>query len=204
MNYADNRVLKSEAETWLLQTDWTVFGTLKFADKDFFISLRKAEAIVRKFFNTMDRLYLGHNLVEAGHRIERAVFLQLGESRSNIHFHFVAKPNADIEQFCETAKCVWDEISSFTMGFESTVIQRAVSASATVRYGLHEFWLLDADTLCLRSTHLAKQSVSPMPMPKLRRLLRRQEKNEGTKERALMRAALAKRREKIAARAAPH
>lgn len=188
---------------WLAQAGWTVFGTLKYTN-GYEIVERKAEADVRRFWNELDRTYLGRNLVDKGHRVERFVFKQLGSSGSNLHFHFVAKPNANIEQFCDTARCVWDETSSFTMGYEHTVIESARSGVRTTRYGLHEFEKLGADTLYLPATHFSQQPPNPKPMHKFRRLIKRQAANEQTKETALMRVALAARRAKIAGQAATH
>jgi hypothetical protein len=202
MNSVNNNKQQDALATWLAKTDWQVFGTLKFTDGHS-ISEHKAEAIVRKFFNSLDRAYLGRNLVDAGHRLERVVFKQLGTSGSNVHYHFVAQPGVNAEQFCDVAKRAWDEASSFTMGYELTDIKPARNAAACSNYGLHEFWKLGADTLCLRATHLS-QHPKTKPIQKLRRLLKIQTKNECTTESALMRMALAERRKKIAAQTATH
>jgi hypothetical protein len=203
MNSVDKNKQQDALATWLAKTDWQVFGTLKFTDGHS-ISEHKAEAIVRKFFNSLDRAYLGRNLVDAGHRLERVVFKQLGSSGSNLHFHFVAQPGVNAEQFCDAAKCAWDEASNFTVGFEHTVIERALSPTNTSGYGLHEFWRLGTDTLCLNATHMSQCHPTTKPIQKLRRLLKIQTKNDCTKERALMRVALAERRKKIAAQTATH
>ncbi|MFT5742307.1 MAG: hypothetical protein ACI86S_000365 [Paracoccaceae bacterium] len=203
MNYEEIEKQHSALTDWLAGTEWTVFGTLKFTDGHR-INERKAEAIVRKFFNSLDRAYFGCNLVDAGHRIERVVFKQLGSSGSNVHYHFVAKPYFNTEQFCNAAKCAWAEASNFTMGYEHTVIEPARSAAGARNYGLHEFWKLGADTLCLHATHLSQQHPKIKPIQKLRRLLKIQVANEKTKERALVRVALAERRKKIAAETATH
>lgn len=203
MNYVEIEKQHSALTDWLAGTDWTVFGTLKFTDGHS-ISEHKAEAILRKFFNKLDRAYLGRNLVDAGHRIERAVFKQVGSSGSNVHYHFVARPGVNVERFCDVAKRSWDKANSFTIGYEDTLIERARSAAKTSGYGLHEYWKLGADTLCLRVTHLSQQHPKTKPIQKLRRLLIIQEKHECITEHALMRMALAKRRKKIAAQTAKH
>lgn len=203
MNYAEIERQKQDLAKWLARVDWTVFGTVKFTNGHD-IHERKAEADLRKFWNKLDRVYMGANLVDAGHKIERVVFKQYGESGGNLHFHFVANPKANVERFCETARCVWDETSSFTMGYENTVIERARSSENTTRYGLHEFDRLGADTLFLPATHFASPLPSANPIHKLRRLTKRHDQNEQTKEAALMRQALAGRRKRIAALAATH
>jgi hypothetical protein len=73
MNSVNKNKQQDALATWLAKTDWQVFGTLKFTDGHS-ISEHKAEAIVSKFFNSLDRAYLGRNLVDAGHRLERVVF----------------------------------------------------------------------------------------------------------------------------------
>lgn len=203
MNYAELNKQHDELVDWIAAKGWQVFGTMKFTNGHD-MSEKKAEAIMRKFFNSLDRAYLGQNLVDAGHRIERVVFKQFGCSGSNIHFHFVANPSANIEHFCETAKCYWDEASNFTLGYEHTVIERARSAARTSAYGLHEFGTLGADTLCLQATHISQHQPKIKPIQNLRRLLKIETKNERTKERAFMRMALAERRKHIAAQTATH
>ncbi|SEN97498.1 hypothetical protein SAMN05216227_103615 [Pseudorhodobacter antarcticus] len=203
MNYVELNKQHDELAGWLAATEWTVFGTLKFTDGHS-ISEHKAEAIVRKFFNSLDRAYLGRNLVDAGHRIERVVFKQVGSSGSNLHYHFVAQPCANAEQFCEAAKCKWDKASSFTMGYEHTIIERARSAANTSGYGLHEFWKIGSDTLCLQATYMSQCHPKIKPIQKLRCLLKMQAQNECIKESALLRVAIAERRKKIAAQTATY
>jgi hypothetical protein len=199
-----NRHAQERALTdWLADYNWQVFGTLKFTDGES-ISDKKAEAIVRKFFNALDRAYLGHKLVDAGNRIERVVFRQLGHSGANLHFHFVANPTSSVTHFCETARCIWDEASTFTMGYENTVIEPVRSAARSGSYGLHEYRRLGSDTLHLDATHLDQRDVPSKPILTLRRLLRRHDKNEQTRERGLTRHADALRRRHIAAQAATH
>ena len=202
MTYAELRRQETALANWLAQTDWLVFGTLKFTD-GYNISTEKAQALVRKLFNTLDRLYLGQNHVAAGHRLERVVFEQLGTSGENLHYHFVARPSTDAARFCETARCVWDEAGSFTMGYENTVIEIAKSARKASGYCLHEYTKRGADTLYLPASHMHAAQAPNEPLPKLRRLLKRQDANERTKERALTRAATV-RATNIAERTAIH
>jgi hypothetical protein len=176
MNVAENHKQKNELVDWLGQTDWTVFGTLKFTDGQD-ISAKKAEADLKKYFNKLDRTYLGSNMVDAGHRIQRVVFSHLGTCGSNIHFHFVAKPDAEVGRFCETARLVWQETSNFTMGYENTKIEAVDDASAVTRYCLHEYNRLGPETLYLPATHCAAAHPKPKPIHKLRRLLKRHERN---------------------------
>lgn len=170
---------------WLETREFTVFGTLKFTNGHS-ISEQKAEPILRKFFNKLDKLYLGPNLVAAGHRIERAVFMHTGTSRSNLHYHFMANPAKDIGMFCETARCVWDETSSFTMGYENTLISDVRSLDRTASYCVHEYQTHGADTLHLSTTHQKKAIPTHNPIYAMRRMLKRQQQNELIKEPAWM------------------
>lgn len=147
---------------WLANYDWQVFGTLKFTDGES-IAERNGEAIARKFFNSLDRAYLGKSKVDAGHRLERVVFKQFGRSGSNLHFHFVAIPTSSVAHFCETARCLWDNASTRTMGYENTVIEPVRSATRSGSYGLHEYRKLGADTLFLDATHLHQKHVQTKP-----------------------------------------
>lgn len=193
MTAGDKKAQESALTAWLADYDWQVFGTLKFTDGEN-ISEMNAEAIVKKFFNALDRVYLGHKMMNAGHRVERVVFKQFGRSGANLHFHFAAKPTSSVAHFCETARCLWDEASKFTMGYENTVIEPVRSAARSASYGLHEYRKLGADTLHVETTHLSQHRSLTKPIYKLRRLLSRQDKNERTKERGLLRQALAAHR----------
>ena len=194
---------KSELARWLEETSWQIFGTLKFTNGQD-ISEQRAFADLRRFFNQLDKLYMGDKMVEAGHRIERAVFKQFGSSGENLHYHFVARPNANPHQFCVTARCIWEETSRFTMGYENTWISEVQDSNSAVHYCLHEYMALGADTLCLSTTHRSEEHPMPKPIHRLRRLLRRQLRNEQTSETALTRAALNARKKRIAGATATH
>ena len=172
----------------LAQTDWHVFGTLKFTDGHS-MKTQIAQRLVRKFWNKLDRLYLGQNHVSAGHRIERIVSEQLGTSGENLHYHFVAKLDGDIARFCDTARWVWEETSNFTIGYEKTVIEPARNARSASGYCLHEYLTRGADTIFLEACHKRKDQAPKEPLPKLRRLLKRSDENEEIRERSFFRAA---------------
>ena len=67
MNYAENKIQKETIAAWLATRNFTVFGTLKFTDGHDMLN-EKGEKLLRKFLNTLDRIYLGSNLINAGHR----------------------------------------------------------------------------------------------------------------------------------------
>lgn len=155
---------------WLQQTEWSVFGTLKFTDGQS-IPEDKAEALLRLFFNKLDRLYLGSNLVKSGQRIERVTFKHLGSSGENLHYHFIANPIGDAIRFCEIARQTWGDIGRETLSYDETRIEEIKVSDCAATYGLHEFWRAGADTIHLATTHRANLTLDAAPMAKLRRLL---------------------------------
>lgn len=193
---------RRKAVDWLAATDWQVFGTLKFTD-GFNIKDKKAQAIVRRFFSKLDRLYLGANAVSAGHRLERAVFEHRGTSGRNLHYHFVAKPNVSVVEFCNTARCIWGSLDSWTMGYENTQIESVRDIADAVGYGLHEYGKQRAKTLCLPVTHMHQTPPVVKPIYRFRRLLKQDALNGAAFEAARTRQAFASTR-KIAIQPATH
>ena len=187
MNYAENKIQKETIAAWLATRNFTVFGTLKFTDGHDMLD-EQGEKLLRKFLNKLDRIYLGSNLINAGHRIERVVFKHTGESFNNLHYHFVARPAGDIDFFCETARCVWDEISTFTMGLENTIIDQIRNQDDVANYCLHEYWVHGADTLVLPTIHKSTPTPNINPIHQQCRLEKRISQNELTKQRASERA----------------
>jgi hypothetical protein len=182
MNFAECKKQQQDMAAWLVGKKFTVFGTLKFTFGHN-VTDRHGEKLLRKFFNKLDIIYLGSNLVDSGCRIERAVFMQTGTSGSNLHYHFLAKPIGDINFFCETARCVWAETSDFTMSFKHTVVDEVRNLEACGMYCGHEFWVHGADTIVLAVTHNSGPTLTSNPIYAQRRLDKRHENNEMTKKR---------------------
>ena len=108
--------------------------------------------------------------------------MHTGTSGSNLHYHFLANPIGDIGFFCETARCVWAEISDFTMGFKNTLVDEVRNLEASGIYCGHEFWVHGADTIVLAVSHNAGPRLTTNPIYAQRRLDKRREKNEMTKQ----------------------
>lgn len=180
-----------QLENWLSTYDWTAFGTLKFTD-GFCITEKNATDTIMRFFNSLDKIYLGSNLIAKNYRIGRVVFAHKGTSGQNLHYHFLALPPACPSLFCETAKCLWAELSTFTMGYEHQHIEIIQSVSRAASYCLHEYPHLNSDTLFLPATHLPSQLPTRRPIHQLRRLVKRHKQNEALIESAHMRLALRK------------
>lgn len=179
----------NELQKWLETTNWNVFGTLKsISGED--ISLPVATKNARSFFNKLDRLYLGSELVSKGNRIERMVFLHQGISGQNTHFHFLAHTQSNVEQFCENARCLWQETNELNSSVLQTVIEPIISIPRATTYCLHEFNRLGADTLALDMCQKASSTPRVRPIHKFRRLLRQHYKNQEIIELALFNEAV--------------
>ncbi|GHA60310.1 hypothetical protein GCM10008927_27300 [Amylibacter ulvae] len=177
MNHSNSYKQQEAIIDWLNDKNWQVFGTLKFLDGHS-ISKEIAEKDINNFFNRLDRTYLGSNLVKDNNRIERFVFYHTGKSGSNIHFHFLAKPNCQIDFFCKTAKCLWEATSKHSVPYEHLIIDEIRSKKGATRYCLHEYPKLGENTLYLPATHRKPTAMSSNSLHRIRRLLKQQEKNE--------------------------
>lgn len=168
-------MLQQQALTdWLVEQDFTVFGTLKFTD-GYNIHDALAEKLVRKYFGALDRVYYGNAVANNNVRHSRAVFLHKSFSQENTHFHFLAKPNADAALFCRLARKLWAVLDTHTMGFLDTQIKPVRDNKESANYMLHEYKRLGADTLFTPVTHI-NTSIVPVAkyrnMHQLRRVLK--------------------------------
>lgn len=162
---------------WLNQVEWQVFGTLKFSDGSI-ISEQQAERSVKIFFNKLDRLYFGSNLVKSGQRIERVTFRHLGTSGENLHYHFIANPLGNVAKFCENAKQIWGSLDHSTLSQGETRVEPIGASTRAATYGLHEYWRNGADLIHLPTTHISRCRNEPASMPKMRRLLKQDALNQ--------------------------
>ena len=159
---------------WLVEQNFTVFGTLKFTD-GFEIHHKLAEKLVRKYFTALDRAYYGSAVTNSNIGHNRAVFLHKGASQQNIHYHFLAKPNTDAALFCKLARKQWAGLDTHTMGFLDTQIELVRDNDAAANYMLHEYKNLGANTLFTAATHINTSTVPVAKyrnMRQLRRLLK--------------------------------
>ena len=151
---------------WLAEQNFTVFGTLKFND-GYEIYDTLAEKLVRRYFNTLDKLYFGNEGISNNVRHERAVFLHKGASQENTHYHFLAKPNTDAALFCRLARKQWAKLDTHTMGYLNTQIELVRNNDAAANYMLHEYKSLGAKTLIASVSHL---NTSAIPIAKYRNI----------------------------------
>ena len=162
---------------WLNQREWRIFGTLKFADGSL-IPEQQAERSLKIFFNKLDRLYFGSNLVRSGQRIERITFRHLGTSGENLHYHFIANPPGNVAKFCDNAKHIWGNLDYSTLSQGETRVEPIGTSTRAATYGLHEYWRNGADLIHLPTTHISSSHIEPASMPKMRRLLKQEDLNQ--------------------------
>lgn len=157
--------------------DWTlghnIFGTLKFADGNQ-TSAHKADKVIRRFWNEIDRTWFSAAAVKRNIRIPRVCVKHLGSTGTNIHYHFTAQAN-DALAFTKVAKAVWFGADRFTGISDISVIRNRQDA---YHYLLHEY-LQTEDTLQEVTTHLDRQSINDAARYKnisqLRRILTKQD-----------------------------
>jgi hypothetical protein len=171
MNYAEIEKEHRALTDWMVETNWQVFGTLKFTD-GYGISLRRAENLVCKYFNKLDRAYYGNAATNVGMRHNRVVVKHMGTSGTNLHYHFLAKPDMDLALFADLARKQWAHMSSWTMGFADTDIAAVRSNKGSSIYMLHEYDKLGADTVFLQASALKAPKYSPLKYRNIRQMRR--------------------------------
>ena len=171
MNYAEIEKEHRALTDWMVETNWQVFGTLKFTDGSA-ISLRRAENLVCKYFNKLDRAYYGNAATNVGMRHNRVVVKHMGKSGTNLHYHFLAKPDMDLALFADLARKQWAHMSSWTMGFADTDIAAVRSNKGSSIYMLHEYDKLGADTVFLQASALNAPKYSPLKYRNIRQMRR--------------------------------
>lgn len=173
MNYADIKAWQ-QLQCWIEQQGFTVFGTLKFFDGTATDEAR-GEQTVRNCLSALDRAYYGKAVENVGMRHKRLVFKHLGTSGTNLHYHFLAKPNSDPKLYAELAKLQWAKMNKWTMSAAETQIEAVRSNKAASAYVLHEYGKLGADSICLSASSLNPPTRNPLSyrsLAQLRRLLR--------------------------------
>ena len=173
MNYAEIEKQQRAVTDWLAETNWHVFGTLKFTD-GCAIRLRTAEKLVCKYFNKLDRAYYGNAVTNVGMRHNRRVFKHMGTSGTNLHYHFLAKPHTDPALFADLARKQWADMDSWTMGFADTDITAVRNNKGSSIYMPHEYKKLGADCMFLKASAFKAPKHSPLKyrnIHQMRRLL---------------------------------
>lgn len=121
------------------EMDADVFGTLKFMNGDA-MTYEHALLIWRKFWRRVDRTIFKPAITNNKDKsknaaIDRWCFVELGESGTNWHMHFVAKAPFAKQRFCDYLNATWatlDEKTSNNFGSEITPIVSPVATAAYV------------------------------------------------------------------------
>jgi len=172
MNYVDNDAWR-QLRGWIGKQGFTVFGTIKFTDGSIAGDAR-GEKIVCAYFNALDRAYFGNAVDNVGMRHKRLVFKHFGQSGTNLHYHFLAKPSTDPKLYAELARQQWAKMGSWTMGANDTLIEPIRNNDAASAYVLHEYAKQGADCICLSASSLKSPTRNPRNyrnLAQLRRLL---------------------------------
>ncbi|AGI74419.1 hypothetical protein OA238_c45550 [Octadecabacter arcticus 238] len=120
----------------------------------------------------MDRAYYGNAATNVGMRHNRVVVKHMGKSGTNLHYHFLAKPDMDLALFADLARKQWAHMSSWTMGFADTDIAAVRSNKGSSIYMLHEYDKLGADTVFLQASALNAPKYSPLKYRNIRQMRR--------------------------------
>lgn len=176
-----NNNLKQALIDWSQETDWTIFGTLKFIP-EMNVTEYAADKLIKLYWNKLGRAFYGRCMLEDGYGINRFVYKQFGEG-NNIHYHYVAKPAFAPHVFIPVATKIWNDIACC---YDAQIEPIRTVAGSTV-YTAHEFTALNMDTLDTATTanrHIEHAAADIRSIYQTRRLLKQLETNEFDKKAA--------------------
>lgn len=154
MIYGERLRQSAALVAWNAELGANVFGTLKFTS-GYAISDERAEALIKRYWHKLDRLFYGQGLMRKGYGVARLVYLHKGDSGENTHFHFIARSSFKTSQFIPLSQHLWRELDSWT---GTAKIEDIHSPQASSVYIQHELNKLGCDTL-----HTATCLTSPPP-----------------------------------------
>ena len=100
MTYEQRKQERQALIDHLLTQDWNVFGTLKFVNGRT-IGRHNANALLRSYWNKMDRVLFGKAAERQNMRVPRWCFAHEGSDHENYHVHFVMKsPLKNTQSMC--------------------------------------------------------------------------------------------------------
>ena len=131
----------------LLTQDWNVFGTLKFVNGRT-IGRHNANALLRSYWNKMDRVIYGKAAERQNMRVPRWCFAHEGSDHENYHVHFVMKsaPN-NTETMCCLLNAVWAQHHAQTAPLAKNWIMPVQDRTAVASYVTQEYWRMGSDTI---------------------------------------------------------
>jgi hypothetical protein len=137
VHFFEHERSKRALAQWITEQDMPVFGALLFHANATTNKERRLK-LLRVFWQKLDRCYFGNQATRKGRRINRHVVIHFGANGDNLHAHFIAEAIGDTNEFCKAARLIWVNLSSETIGFNSTHIEPVESLHHSAVYLLHE------------------------------------------------------------------
>ena len=142
----------------LLAQDWNVFGTLKFVNGRT-IGRHSANALLRSYWNKMDRVMFGKAAERQNMRVPRWCFAHEGSDSENFHVHFVMKSALNnTESMCCLLNAVWVQHHAQTAPIAKNWIMPAQNRATVASYVTHEYWRMGSDTILDELSWTTQQS----------------------------------------------
>ena len=97
----------------ILNTNWEYKITLTYINE---VTQAKAEKILRRWWNEIDRQFYGNAVKRQTKRTKRACLIEKGKSGTNYHYHIHAKRPADrnisLKKYMQVLELLWKRLSS--------------------------------------------------------------------------------------------
>ena len=162
MTYEQRKQERQALIDHLLTQDWNVFGTLKFVNGRT-IGRHNANALLRSYWNKMDRVIYGKAAERQNMRVPRWCFAHEGSDHDNYHVHFVMKSAPNItESMCCLLNAVWAQHHAQTAPLAKNWIMPVQDRTAVASYVTHEYWRMGSDTILDALSWTVEQSYHLM------------------------------------------
>ena len=125
--------------------NFNVTGVLSFKDGRR-MPPAKAAAIFKSFHHKVDRVFFGR-AADKGVGVNRMCFLELSESGSNLHLHFVAQSVGDPTAFCVILNILWHKFNDANASLQKNWITPIESKIRTADYVTKEIRFERTETI---------------------------------------------------------
>ena len=147
MTFARRKQERRALMTHLLEQDWDVFGTLKFANGRT-IGRNTADKLLRSYWNRVDRVFFGHAADRQNMRVPRWCFAHEGSDSENFHIHFLLKsPLIDTKHTCTVLNAVWAQHHHQTGPLAKNWIMPVKDRWEVANYATREYWRMGSATV---------------------------------------------------------
>jgi hypothetical protein len=162
MTYEQRKQERQALIDHLMAHDRNVFGTLKFVNGRT-IGRHNANALLRSYWNKMDRVIYGKAAERQNMRVPRWCFAHEGSDHENYHVHFVMKsaPN-NTETMCCLLNAVWAQHHAQTAPLAKNWIMPVQDRTAVASYVTQEYWRMGSDTILDALSWTVEQSYHLM------------------------------------------